>query len=103
MNTSQEAVEIMSLIQGLDLQCKTQVSCRRSRGELLKIKKLTDVIRKQLLTHSAELKDVRKPKEPKQEPVAEPVAEPVVEPEVKPVVETVAPEPKRVKVVAVKK
>ena len=58
--------ELHQLIQGLDLECKTQVACRRSRADLLKIKKLTDTIRKELLTHSQQLKAER-PKKTKAE------------------------------------
>jgi hypothetical protein len=40
----------------LDMVFMTQVSCTRTRGLLLQMKKMTDMIRKQLLAHVKDLK-----------------------------------------------
>lgn len=58
--------QLSELISSLDLECKTQVACRKTRGTLLTIKKLTDTLRKDYLAKSVELKKsapkrIRKP------------------------------------------
>jgi hypothetical protein len=73
--------KLIDLVAGLDKECKTQISCRRVRNELLQIKKLTDILRKEYLAKAVALKadnaakpkkEPKTPKEPKEPKVKTP-------------------------------
>jgi hypothetical protein len=53
---SSTSSQLTALVASLDTECLTQVSCRRARNDLLKIKKLTDLLRKEHLKKSQDLK-----------------------------------------------
>jgi hypothetical protein len=53
---SSTSSQLTALVASLDTECLTQVSCRRARNDLLKIKKLTDILRKEHLKKSQDLK-----------------------------------------------
>lgn len=68
---------LVSMVNSMTENHTTQVGVTRTRAQLLSVKKLTDVIRKELLTHGKSLKQSRKPKPPTSEDESASLVQPV--------------------------
>ena len=80
---NEDYTKLQGLCVGLDVTCKTQVGCTRARASLLQIKKLSDTLRKSLLTEAKCMKETRSKLEPKataEQPQTDVESEPEPEP-----------------------